>query len=142
MAAHETVRACGGWVCVWVGWGWGWGGEGGGGRSSLACDLSVSGPVCRPEFLDDGEGEATLELRESRHPCAAGAGVGEGAFIPNDIVLGGDSEVGAPRPRADWSGACRAAPRSGRKAGAAPSSHGGPVRSRRSRAAPRQRRCC
>ncbi len=60
--------------------------------------------MCRPEFLDDGgggaaggggggEAEATLELRECRHPCAA---AGDGAFIPNDIVLGAADEV---RPR-------------------------------------------
>ena len=76
---------------------------------SLACDLSAGGPVCRPEFLDDsdadaagggGDAEATLELRECRHPCAAGAG--DGAFIPNDIVLGGAGEVlaGPCPPRA------------------------------------------
>jgi len=61
---------------------------------SYTVDEDGSGPVSRPQFLDgedamvlDGEAGAELQLLECRHPCLAGGG--GGAFVHNDIVLGG-----------------------------------------------------
>lgn len=47
---------------------------------------SLGNPSCRPEFVDDER--STLELAELRHPCLL-ANVDD--FIPNDIVLGGQT---------------------------------------------------
>lgn len=47
---------------------------------------SLGHPSCRPEFVDDER--STLELVELRHPCLL-ANVDD--FIPNDIVLGGQT---------------------------------------------------
>jgi len=57
---------------------------------SYTCEEDGSGPVCRPQLLDEVPGDAPegaeLELLECRHPCLAG-GDG-GVFVHNDIVLG------------------------------------------------------
>jgi len=70
---------------------------------SYTCEEDGSGPVCRPQLLDEASRDASegaeLELLECRHPCLAG-GDG-GAFVHNDVVLGlassadGDSGGGA-----------------------------------------------
>lgn len=54
---------------------------------SLAkASASLGYPSCRPEFVDDER--STLELVELRHPCLL-ANVDD--FIPNDVVLGGQT---------------------------------------------------
>ena len=62
---------------------------------SYTCDEDGAGPVCRPQFLDeedamvqDADMGAELQLSECRHPCLAGGG--GGAFVHNDIFLGGE----------------------------------------------------
>lgn len=56
---------------------------------SYTCEDNDNGPVCRPKFLDGDDGVlgAELKLLGCRHPCLAGGG--GGAFVHNDIVLGG-----------------------------------------------------
>jgi len=55
--------------------------------TSLAkASASLGYPSCRPEFVDDER--STLELVELRHPCLL-ANVDD--FIPNDVVLGGQT---------------------------------------------------
>ena len=44
-------------------------------------------PACRPEFFESGN--AVLEPKSLRHPCVIPGIASE--FIPNDIVLGGQS---------------------------------------------------
>ena len=47
---------------------------------------SLGQPSCRPDFVDDGR--SVLDLVDLRHPCLL-SNVGD--FIPNDVVLGGDT---------------------------------------------------
>lgn len=44
-------------------------------------------PSCRPEFVEDENARSVLEFAELRHPCIETSTT----FIPNDIVLGGES---------------------------------------------------
>ncbi|KAH9848373.1 DNA mismatch repair protein Msh6 [Lenzites betulinus] len=56
---------------------------------SLAKSSSALGePACRPELV---EGDAAfIEFEALRHPALCGSGSLKGAFIPNDVKLGGD----------------------------------------------------
>jgi DNA mismatch repair protein MSH6 len=44
-------------------------------------------PSCRPEFIEDENARSVLEFMELRHPCIETTT----SFIPNSIVLGGES---------------------------------------------------
>jgi len=44
-------------------------------------------PSCRPEFIEDENARSVLEFTELRHPCIETTTT----FIPNNIVLGGES---------------------------------------------------
>ncbi|KAK5024112.1 DNA mismatch repair protein msh6 [Exophiala sideris] len=57
---------------------------------SLAkASTSLGHPSCRPEFIEsDDSTRSTLELVELRHPCLLTM---VDDFIPNDVVLGGDT---------------------------------------------------
>lgn len=51
--------------------------------------------MCRPKFVQSGDGKPHLKLIESRHPCAKASTVAQGSgaddFIANDIILGCES---------------------------------------------------
>ena len=55
--------------------------------------MALGAPACRPELVRSDR--AMLEVRALRHPCMAPSTLqagGSGAFIPNDIALGGQAE--------------------------------------------------
>lgn len=55
---------------------------------SLAkASIAMGVPSCRPEFVEDDNERSVLQFQELRHPCIETTT----SFIPNDIVLGGES---------------------------------------------------
>jgi len=60
--------------------------------SLASAALHADGPVCRPRFVHASEGEPVFAATQLRHPAATG--VRGGAFVPNDVALGGPG--GAP----------------------------------------------
>lgn len=54
--------------------------------SLAASSSSLGEPACRPEIIDSPA--AFVDFRDLRHPCLLGSDVD---FIPNDVLLGGDT---------------------------------------------------